>query len=132
MKVLFVCMGNAHRSPLAEALLKRLRPDLQVDSAGIDVAIPVSREVREYLVKQGAEEYLKKAPEGLYSKKLSEYDLVIGMEKKHRDYVISKCPECTDKIVVWNIEDPYFMSGKKAEETYKMIEEKVTELAESI
>ena len=132
MKVLFVCMGNAHRSPLAEALLKRLRPDLQVDSAGIDVGIPVSREAREYLAKQGAEEYLKKAPEGLYSKELGEYDLIIVMEQRHRDYVIRKCPECTSKIVVWDVEDPYFMSGEKAEETYRKIEEKVTELSKSL
>ncbi|MCJ7431679.1 low molecular weight protein arginine phosphatase, partial [Candidatus Bathyarchaeota archaeon] len=49
MKVLFVCSGNAHRSPLAEALLKKMRPDLQVDSAGLRVAIPISDHVREYL-----------------------------------------------------------------------------------
>lgn len=132
MKVLFVCMGNAHRSPLAEALLKRLRPDLQVDSAGIDVAIPVAWEVREYLAKQGAEGYLKKTPEALYNKKLGEYDLIVVMEQRHKDYVASQCPECTSKIVVWDVEDPYFMSGEKAEETYRKIEEKVTELSKSI
>jgi protein-tyrosine phosphatase len=132
MKVLFVCMGNAHRSPLAEALLKRLRPDLQVDSAGIDVAIPVAWEVRAYLAKQGAEKYLKKAPEGLYSKKLGEYDVIVVMEQRHKDYVTSQCPECASKIVVWDVEDPYFMSGEKAKETYRKIEEKVAELSKSI
>ncbi|UCH71344.1 MAG: low molecular weight protein arginine phosphatase, partial [Candidatus Bathyarchaeota archaeon] len=34
MKVLFVCTGNSFRSPVAEALLKKLRNDLEVESAG--------------------------------------------------------------------------------------------------
>ena len=36
MKILFVCSGNACRSPLADALLKKLRPDVEVDSAGFE------------------------------------------------------------------------------------------------
>jgi protein-tyrosine-phosphatase len=35
MSVLFVCTGNTCRSPMAEVLLRRLRPDLQVASAGL-------------------------------------------------------------------------------------------------
>ncbi|MHA2405466.1 MAG: arsenate-mycothiol transferase ArsC, partial [Candidatus Hermodarchaeia archaeon] len=34
MKVLFVCTGNACRSPAAEALLKKFNPQIDVDSAG--------------------------------------------------------------------------------------------------
>lgn len=132
LKILFVCSGNAHRSPLAEALLKNLRADIDVDSAGIDVAIPISEKIREYLAKQDADQYLKKDPEGLYSKQLSKYALIIAMEQIHKNYVISKCPECKNKIIVWNIKDPYFMSKEDAEKTYKQIEEKVAELAESL
>jgi len=132
MKILFVCSGNAHRSPLAEALLKNLRADIDADSAGIDVAIPISEKIREYLAKQDADQYLKKNPEGLYSKQLNKYDFIIAMEQKHKNYVISKCPECKSKITVWNIADPYFMSKKDAEKTYKKIEKKVTKLAESL
>jgi protein-tyrosine phosphatase len=132
MKVLFVCSGNAHRSPLAEALLKKMRPDLQVDSAGLRVAIPISDHVREYLAKEDAEQYLKKAPENLTGKQLGDYDVIVAMQRGHKDVILDKCPECEDKIVVWNIEDPYFMSHEDAEQVYRQIEEKVKQLAKSL
>ena len=34
MKVLFVCLGNICRSPLAEGILRHINPDISVDSAG--------------------------------------------------------------------------------------------------
>ena len=132
MKVLFVCSGNAHRSPLAEALLKKFRPDLEVDSAGLRVAIPISEDTREYLIKENADQYLKKAPESLDVKKLEDYDLIVAMQAGHKYAVLSRCPECVSKIVVWNITDPYFLEREDAEKVYKQIEEKVRELAGSL
>jgi len=129
MKVLFVCSGNAHRSPLAEALLKKLRPDLEVDSAGIHVAIPVSDEAKRFLAKDDAAQYIKRVPEGLGSKQLGEYDLIVAMEQRHKDAVLSRCPKCEGNIVVWNIEDPYFLPPENAERIYEQIREKVEELA---
>ena len=34
MKILFVCLGNICRSPLAEGILRHINPDIMVDSAG--------------------------------------------------------------------------------------------------
>jgi protein-tyrosine phosphatase len=132
MKILFVCSGNAHRSPLAEAFLKKLRPDLNVDSAGIRVAIPIAEQIREYLAKEDAEKFLKKYPESLSNKRLNDYDLIVTMQHGHKDAVMSRCPECQDKVAVWNIEDPYFMDEKEAKKVYDQIKRKVEELAKSL
>jgi len=132
LKILFVCSGNAYRSQLAEALLKKLRPDLEVDSAGLHVAIPVSREVKDYLKKVDAENYLKSFSESLDEKNLRAYDLIVAMEPRHKNAVLRKCPECQSRIAVWNIDDPYFEKQEDAETIYHEIENKVKELADSI
>lgn len=132
MKILFVCSGNAYRSPLAEALLKKLRPDLEVDSAGLHVVIPVSSEVRNFLKKLDAAQYLKSYSESLDEKTLRAYDLIVAMEPKHKTAISRKCSECASKIVVWNIEDPYFEQRERAERIYAEIQMKVTDLAASL
>ena|SRR3989337_1835408 len=132
MKVLFVCSGNAHRSPLAEALLKKLRPDLEVDSAGIHTVIPISEEARVFSAKDNAERFLKQVPESLESKQLNIYNIIVAMEQIHEKAILSRCPECINKVIVWNIRDPYFLPPEYAEKIYKQIREKVSDLAKSL
>jgi protein-tyrosine-phosphatase len=116
---------------LAEALLKKMRRDWVVDSAGVQVAIPVADEVREFLRKENTEECLKGSPESLGGKRLCDFDVIVAMEEEHRDYVLSLCPECKDKVVVWNVRDPYFLDREDAWKVYEQIREKVAELAKS-
>jgi protein-tyrosine-phosphatase len=46
-------------------------------------------------------------------------------------YVLSLCPECGDRVVVWNVRDPYFMDREDAWKVYEQIREKVAEQAKS-
>ena len=133
MKVLFVCTGNAFRSPVAEALLKKLKPDIGVDSAGVNPpSLPISKAARKFLGKENAEQFLKEDPEVLDSKKLDEYDLIVAMEPRHKVVLSTKCPECENKIVVWNIYDPYFAPNEHTEKMFEQIRQKVKELADSL
>jgi protein-tyrosine-phosphatase len=94
------------------------------------VAIPVADEVREFLKREDAEEFLKSGPEGLGGKRLGDYDVIVAMEEGHRDYVLSLCPECEGKVVVWNVKDPYVMNREEAWKIYEQIKEKVTETSQ--
>lgn len=132
MRVLFVCAGNAHRSPLAEALLKKLRPDVQTDSAGLRVAIPISEEAKKYLARENAQQYIKQTPESLDEKNLNQYDLIVVMEPRYRDAVLTRCPECADKIQAWDIRDPYFSPPEQGEKIYEQIKQNVKKLADSL
>jgi len=132
MKVLFVCSGNAFRSPVAEALLKKLKPEIEADSAGTNPAIPIAGSARSYLMREEAEQYLKRSPESLEEKDLSKYDLVVAMEPRHMEIVLSKRPESSEKIVVWNIADPYFLPRSCAEIVFEQIKQRVEELADSL
>jgi len=132
MKVLFVCLGNAFRSPVAEALLKKYRPEIHVDSAGVNPTIPISEAAKKYLAQENAQQFLKRLPESLDEKDLHEYDLIIVMEANHKEAVLRRCPECRNKIVVWNIADPYFLPRGFTEKVFKEIKEKVSELSASL
>lgn len=134
MKVLFVCSGNAFRSPTAEALLKKQKPEIEVDSAGANPVVPdaIAGSAWNYLVREAAEKYLKHFPEGLDSKQLDKYDLIVAMEPRHKYAILSRCPDCEDKIVVWDIEDPYFLPRGFAMKIFKQIKDKVEELANAL
>lgn len=132
MKILFVCTGNAFRSPVAEALLKKYKPEIEVDSAGTNPSIPISSSARNYLVNEDAQMFLKKTPESLNEKKLNEYNLIIAMKPEHMRSILRKCPECKDKIVVWNIIDPYFLSSQDSDRVFKEINCKVKEFIEKL
>jgi protein-tyrosine-phosphatase len=132
MKVLFVCTGNACRSPLAEALLKKLRPDVDVDSAGTHAYYRVVDLTRRYAEQEGANEFLKRSPEDLILKNLCKYDIIVAMEPQHQEAILRQAPKCADKVIVWDITDPYAHPYKQAQQIFEKIKSKVTHLAKSL
>ena len=97
-KVLFVCTRNAYRSPICEALLKKLRADLELDSPRTRIASKIPKEAREYLMSKSAMQYLKKKPESIDSSNWSSMILLLLWNRMHRDSVLKKCPECKEKL----------------------------------
>jgi protein-tyrosine-phosphatase len=132
VKVLFVCTGNACRSPLADALLKKFRPDVDVDSAGTYPYYKVVDLTRRYAEQEGASEFLKTVPDSLQSKNLCDYDLIVAMETEHETAIVRQSPECAENLVVWHINDPYQLPFKQASKEFDRIKSKVVHLAKSL
>jgi len=132
MKILFVCTGNSYRSPVAEALLKKVRGNLEVESAGTQPAGMIAPNAKKFLERENALEKLKTTPEGIDQKNLEEYDLIVAMKQNHKNEILRRYPQIEDRIEVWNIDDPIYLSYGSDEEVFEEIKRKVMELAESI
>jgi protein-tyrosine-phosphatase len=132
MKVLFVCTGNACRSPLADALLKKFRSDIDVESAGTYPYYKVVDLTRRYAEQEGASEFLKTVPDSLESKNLNDYNLIVAMETEHEQAILRQSPDCVDNVVVWHINDPYQLPYKQASHEFDKIKSKVVHLAKSL
>jgi protein-tyrosine-phosphatase len=113
-------------------LLKKFRPDVDVDSAGTYAYYKVVDLTRRYAEQEGATEFLKNVPDSLQSKKLCDYDLIIAMEAEHEKAILRQSPECADKVVVWHITDPYQLPYKQASKEFDRIKSKVVHLSKSL
>jgi len=132
MKILFVCTGNSYRSPVAETLLKQVREDLEVESAGTHPAGMIASNAKKFLEKENALKNLKEAPEGIDQKNLEEYNLIIAMKQNHKNELLRRCPQIEDKIQVWNVDDPIYLPYGSDKEVFEEIKRKILELAKSI
>lgn len=133
MKVLFVCSGNSYRSPVAEALMRKYAPKgVEADSAGTSPINYISSHAKQFLEEEGALQFLKKHPEGIDSKRLKDYDLIVVMELQHKFSVLSRCSECAGWVEVWNIDDPYDTTTEYEQQIYQQIKTKTKELAERL
>ena len=131
MKVLFVCTGNSFRSAVAEALLKKLRNDVNAESAGTHPARKIASNAK-MLLEEDALENLKKRPEGIEKKNLEEYDLIVAMKEHHKNEILQRFPQVKGKIRVWDVDDPIYLPNGSDREVVQEIKRRVVELARSI
>lgn len=121
-KILFVCKANHFRSTVAEQILKNLRKDLIVRSAGLQVKKPhrPSRnawrnadnsgiKIRWHLCRQ-------------FDKKMSEYfDKIYVFEKVHKKFIEDKFPNSKGKVFVIHTHED--LKGKSDEAHKKFIKD---------
>jgi len=123
-----VCLGNACRSPMAEAIARRDAADvIEALSAGLAALGFVAGPTLEVLRERGY------AVEELQSKRLQpqmfeEADLVINMSGRPREAVFTGYGKVQD----WDVEDPYGADLEVYRRICEDIEGRVKELAEKM
>jgi protein-tyrosine-phosphatase len=128
MHVLFVCFGNACRSPMAEAIARKDAGDvIEPASAGLYPLGEIPMRTQEAL-KQGGY-----SADGLASKRISpeawkRADLVINLSGRMRELEF----EDYEKVEDWDVADPYGEDATIYQRILKEIQGRVKNLAQRL
>lgn len=128
MKVLFVCLGNACRSQMAESIAKKLGADvMEAFSAGVTPLGFVPIETSDTIVKNGysAGDLTCK---GLNPEWCDSADIIINMSGVPREDAFGNFAKVED----WTVEDPYNRDLRVYQRVFKDIENKVEELTQRL
>ena len=133
--ILFICIGNICRSPIAEGLLKHALPDKAVLSAGINALVgepadPLSVQLmREHGIDIGAHR-----ARSLAAWMLTDADVILTMDGEQKRFIEIKYPESKCKVFrlcedsKCDIPDPYRQGLAAFRHSYNLISQGVDQL----
>jgi arsenate reductase (thioredoxin) len=127
VRILFVCIGNSCRSPMAESIALRDAADLfECASAGLNALGVVQKQTLQTLETNGY------PTDGLYSKPIlndawADADLVINMSGYPRERAFAR--DYWHKVEDWNVEDPYGSDPKEYQRVFEDIRNRIETLA---
>lgn len=129
--ILVVCTGNICRSPIGERMLRKAKPNIIIDSAGVGALVdhPADKSAFHISEKYGLDLSDHKAQQ--FTSMLGrQYDLILVMEKHHIEQVTKMAPEARGKTMLighWlggrEIPDPYRQSLEAFEFVYKLLDQ---------
>jgi len=124
IRVLFVCLGNSCRSPMAESIAAHIASDvMEVSSAGIVALGVVQSATRQTLAKNGyPADALESKP--LDSIDLDAVDIIINMTGRPG---LTLFPNPA-KVEDWDVEDPYGSDAATYQRVFEHIESRVVHL----
>lgn len=138
--ILVICTGNICRSPTGERLLRKIIPDMKIDSAG---TYGLSGHPADVMAAEAAAAHGLSLDNHL-ARKLTpamarEYDLIMVMEPEHIEQVTAIAPEVRGKTMLFGqwlgkkeIPDPYRKSPEAFEHIYRLLEQSSQEWAKRL
>jgi protein-tyrosine-phosphatase len=127
LRILFLCIGNSCRSPMAESIALRDAADLfECASAGLNALGVVQKQTLRTLETNGY------PTDGLYSKPIlneawAEADLVINMSGYPRERAFVR--DDWHKVEDWEVEDPYGSDPQVYQRIFEDIRNRIEALA---
>ena len=124
-QVLFVCFGNACRSPMAEAIAQREAEDvIEPASAGLYPLGEIPQLTQDTLKRNGY------SADGLFSKRIERNlweraDIVINLSGRGREFDFEDCGKVED----WQVTDPYGGDERTYQRILEDIQQRVRKLA---
>ena len=130
VRVLFVCIGNSCRSPMAEAIALAKYPHLiKPSSAGVSPAPVVQPQTFSCLNEIGVELDRLKRPIPLKKAAWQETDLIVNMSGVG---VLGVIPKYKGGLAIWEIPDPMGRPIQVYRQSRDMIVQHIDQLAEML
>lgn len=100
--ILFVCTGNTCRSPMAEALLRKMAVDKGVEiearSAGVATIEGLPMSEHSATILKSKDIYEKKTSQQLTAELVQWADLILTMTMNHKSNIVEQFPQAVDKL----------------------------------
>lgn len=128
MKILFVCLGNICRSPLAEGIARSLSSEHTFDSAGTGhwhIGEPPCEKSQNIAKRKGIDISNLKARQ-LSKDDLNKWDKIIVMDERNLNDVKQMGFKNISKLLKEDVPDPYFYEDEEGmDELFEMIKKGV-------
>jgi protein-tyrosine phosphatase len=135
MKILFVCLGNICRSPLAEGIARSLNSEHTFDSAGTGhwhIGEAPCEKSQNIAKRKGIDISSLRARQ-LSKDDLNKWDKIVVMDERNLEDVKKMGFKNVSKLLDIDVPDPYFYEDEKGmDELYEMIKKGVEIILKSI
>jgi len=138
LKILFVCYGNKCRSPMAEGIARKMLKGIaNVESAGIAAwGSRASEEAIEVMKNKFGIDISEHKPKDIKNLSLNNFDYIVTMDSYIDNYIkkyIKKYYHIeSNKIISWNIIDPYGSSIYDYEKCANIIKNQINDLLKKL
>ena len=131
--LLFVCFGNTCRSPMAAGLAKKILGNkVKIESAGLAPFFEsATREAVEVLKNLYGINISNHSPRSVFDLDLDRFDLIIALDSIVWSNLHTSYPYLSDKILLWEIEDPFGKDMKVYEKSAEKIQDHIKKHSKS-